>query len=227
MKKLIVLTTALVVFISANIRAQQTTPSQPNAASQNHVGKHHIKKEGKQKKHANHAIKQLNLTNAQTEQLKAQKQSYKTQMAAIKANTNVTVKEQNANIAALKATAKQQHLAILTTEQKTKLATIKATTKANKKAKQTARQTKRMDKLTKTLTLTPTQIADFTARKNATNKKADAIKANASLTKEEKKLQLKTLKADSKNDIKNVLNNEQLAKLETIKKDKKPKHLVK
>ena len=222
MKKVITATALAVFFFNSTIA--QTMPNQPSVQTLKQSAKHNNKKQKKQKQHA---LNQLNLTDAQKVQLKAQKENYKAQMAAIKANDNVTVKEQNEKIAALKATNKQQKLSVLTAEQKATLAIIKTANKEAKKAKQTAKKAKHLNKLTQTLALTPTQLNDLKVRKLASEQRAIAIKANKTLSHEDKNLQLKTLHNESKNDLKSVLNNQQHAKLEAMKKEKVTKQKVK
>ncbi len=115
MKKLIALSLAACVFAFGATAQTERTVAKTERANRHNKDRH-----GK-----GEMMKQLNLSKEQKAQLKAQHQEMKTQREALKGQDNITVKEMKEKQEALKAQQKAKFDAILTPEQKTKMAELK------------------------------------------------------------------------------------------------------
>ncbi len=161
-------------------------------------------KAGKGEMHSKHGkhhgaefAKELNLTDAQKEQIKAINKEYKG-------------KEESA-----REEKKAKMEAVLTAEQKAKLAEIKEEKKSEAKDK----GEKRYEEMKKDLNLTDAQGQQLKALNEDFRNKAKAIKENTSLTKEQKKEQLKALNEQRLAKMKTILTAEQIKKIQAKKKE--------
>lgn len=121
MKKLFALAFAASIFNFA-ATAQTERVMVPGEKHQRHAGK-----EEKMK-----MMKELNLTKEQKAQLKAGHKEMKAKHEALKAQDNITVKEMKERRAALKAEQRSRMDAILTPDQRIKMAEIRKQRMANK-----------------------------------------------------------------------------------------------
>lgn len=200
--------TFILAISATNLFAQQTWDTHKKRSEH---GMEHSKKE---------ALKNLNLTDAQQKQLKADNQSFKTKMEALNKDENITVKEQKTRKAALMAEQKAKRNALLTTDQKTKLAADrKALGEKRKKIAQ-----KQADKIQKELELNNEQAVKLKAQNQATQIKVKAIRENTALSADQKKEQMKILRESAMTDHKKILSVEQIQKMEEINKAKKGRH---
>lgn len=159
-------------------------------------------------------MKELNLTAAQKEQMKANRENVKMQMAELNKNENITVKEYKARKADILKSQKAQMDKVLTAEQKNQLAQQKNI----RKGKQEMYSAKRMDKMKTNLGLSDEQVNKLKVNREAAMAKAKAIKENNQLSQSERKEQLMALRQDQKNSLKQVLTPEQINKMEEKKK---------
>ena len=162
------------------------------------------------------AIKELNLTPAQQQEMKANKENYKTQMDALNKNEGLSVKDAKDKRFALRTEQHEKMLSILTPEQKNKLAQLK-TEQHNDKGEKNA---KKMDKLKAKLNLTDEQVAKIKAGREAAHQKMKSIKENTQLSKTEMKAQIMAIKDQNKNDMKSILTPEQAGKWDQMKQEK-------
>lgn len=159
-------------------------------------------------------MKDLNLSTAQKEQMKANRENVKMQMAELNKNENITIKEYKTRKAVILKSQKAQMDKVLTPEQKNKL----AQQKNNRKGKQEMYSAKRLDKMKTNLGLSEDQVGKLKANKEVSMAKAKAIKENSQLSQTERKEQLMALRQDQKNSLKQVLTQEQINKMEEQKK---------
>jgi len=161
------------------------------------------KKDGQKNKHDKHKgaalAKELELTDAQKEQFKTLK------------------KESKEKEKALKAERKEKAQAILTADQQSKLAELKEKRKAEAKTK----RANRYAAIQKESGITNDQAAQLKAQNEAFRNKAKAIRDNESLTKEQKKVQIKALHTERKESLRTILTAEQIQKMEAKRKDMK------
>jgi Spy/CpxP family protein refolding chaperone len=202
MKKLIALTLVLASVgftASAQERREVKTP----------------RAEEKMRMHDRKSMQDLNLTEAQKTELKAQRESAKAQLQAIKADGSLTDAQKAEKAKAIHQEQKTKMQALLTAEQKTKLE------EGRKVAKERGKEMGEKKKQAyKDLNLTSEQSAKLKANREASKAKMDAIRNNSSLTEEQKKAQIKELKKTSKADMKNILTAEQIQKMQQMKKEK-------
>jgi Spy/CpxP family protein refolding chaperone len=212
MKKVITSFLALTI-ISFSVTAQE---KRELSAEKMEAREQH--KKGK-KSHMMEKMKDLNLSDAQKAQLKSIMEEEKTKMQALKQQQNITVKEYNDRKEAIARETKAKRDAVLTAEQKNKLAQSKIERKENEKA----HFEKKMDKMTTKLSLSNDQAAKLKVLHEQKQSKIAAIRENQSLNKEEKKQQIMALKNSVKDQQKAILTAEQFQKMEAMKKAKKDK----
>lgn len=159
-------------------------------------------------------IEGLNLSKTQKEQMKANRENTKNQMAELKKNESITVKEYNTRKEAILKSQKEQTESLLTPEQRTQL----AQNNMNGKGKHKMGKGKNPDKMKAELNLSDEQMSTLKANREANKAKAKAIKENTQLSEAEKKAQMMTLKQAQKESMKQLLTTEQLKKMEERKK---------
>lgn len=169
-----------------------------------------IQKHGQHKKAIAH---QLNLTDAQKAQAKANHELFRKQMQELNKNENITVKEFRDRKAALHKDHKAAMQSLLTAEQKAKMTQIKA----DKKVKKQEMMAKRMDRMKQQLQLSDDQVAKMKTAREGMKTKLMAIKNNEGLDRQQRKEQLMALKKEQKAQFDNILTAEQKEKLKTFK----------
>jgi Spy/CpxP family protein refolding chaperone len=173
-------------------------------------------KKGHHNKHQKGMMaKQLNFSEAQKTQAKAIQEDSRKKMQELNRNESITVKEQRDRKAAILKERKTKMDGLLTAEQKTKMTQLKA----EHKAKKEAGYAKRMDKMKTNLNLTDEQVTKLKAQQAANRSKAEQIKNNQSLSREQKKEQMMALKTHAKEQHNKILTPEQLKKKEEMKKN--------
>lgn len=178
---------------------------------------HQKGKRGDHRKHQKGMMaKELNLTDAQKSQAKTINADYRKQMQDLNKHENITVKEMRNRKAAIQKEKKTKMDGLLTAEQKTKAKQLKA----DHKAKREEGYAKRMDKIKTNLNLSDEQVTKLKAQRSATQAKAEKIKNNESLSREQKKEQMMALKADAKEQHNKIFTAEQLKKMDEMKKNR-------
>ena len=172
-------------------------------------------------------MKDLNMTDAQKQQMKSINEDFRSKMQDLKKNDNITVKDFKARKEALFNDRKARVDAILTADQKNKLAQFK-----NDHGDQFASRDRdrdgdhhgggrmngdRMEKMQSELGLTSDQVAKMNADRENFKAKADAIKNNTSLTDQQKKDQFMQLRKEREESFKSFLTPDQIKKLEEMK----------
>lgn len=160
----------------------------------------------------------LNLTDAQKTQMKANREEFKTKMEQLKAQ-NLPEAQYNERKKALHAEQKAKMESILTAEQKAKM----AEKRGNFEGKDKNKQGKDFGKMKEELSLTDDQSAKLKAQHQALKARMEAIKNDQSLSKEAKKEKMMALKNEAKEQRKSILTAEQMKKMEEFKKDRKDK----
>ncbi len=155
-------------------------------------------------------MKNLNLTDAQKQQLKADNEELKNKMKALKSNDNMTVKDFKAQREALMQERKAKFQALLTSEQKAQI----EKQKNEMKSKRQEMGAKRMDRMKTDLALTNDQVTKFKALHENTRSQMEAIRNNQSLSQEQKKEQMMNLRKTNDQTMKSLLTPEQLKKRE-------------
>jgi len=171
--------------------------------------------EGKHQHHQKGMMaKELNFTDAQKTQAKAINEDARKKMQELNKNESITVKEMRDRKAAIQKERKTKMDGLLTAEQKTKQIQLRA----EHKAKKEAQYARHLDKMKTNLNLTDEQVAKLKAQRAANHAKAEKIKNNESLSREQKKAQMIALKAEAKEQNGKIFTPEQLKKKEEMKK---------
>ena len=170
----------------------------------------------KGKRHHEMVSKQLNLTDAQKEQIKTINKDHHSKMAELRKNENITVKEMRERRSAIAKEHRSAIEGVYTPEQKTKLQELRKKSAEQRKEK----MAKRSEKMKEQLSLTSDQSSKLKTMNDGYREKIEAIRKNESLDQSAKKQQFQTLRQQQKEEIKSILNAEQLQKLEEMKKDK-------
>jgi len=199
MKKLIGSLLALTLIVSAAQAQEQKMEGRH--------GRHHRKEM---------FAKQLNLTEDQKKQLKDINADAKKQMAELKKNDNMTVKDFNSRKEAIR---KQQHdkmLALLTPDQKAQMEKMKQ----DRMAKGKERHQRGLENMKTQLNLTDDQVTRLKASHDGFEAKAKEIRSNSALSDDQKKEQFKELAKQQREETKSILTKEQLQKMQELHKDR-------
>ena len=207
MKKLVVLTLALsTILFTANAQHKRE------------------QKMGGKKQHHAQLAKQLILSDEQKKQAQAYKVALKQKMKELNKNESITVKEQRDRKDALRKEQKAKMQALLTPEQKTKMAELKAT----KMAKKEEKFAKGLEKMKSKINLSDAQVMQLKSQRERIKANAKEIKDNESLSRTQRKEQLMALKAEAKTQKSNIFTADQIKQLDEMKKNKMgEKHLSK
>ncbi|MBP9097986.1 MAG: hypothetical protein KBF74_04160 [Ferruginibacter sp.] len=211
MKKL--LSIIVIIAISLSATAQQNRDALPRKDGM-HGGKH---KPGKM--HNRQMMKEMNFSDAQKAQLKANRESYKAKMQQLNQQQDITVKEFKARKEALNKEQRSSMQSILTAEQKSKMAEMRTKREQENKA----RENKRFEKMKTNLSLSNEQASQIKAQNETVFNNLKAIRENESLSMEQKKQQMKAIKDAARQERMKVLTTEQQQKMEDLKKENKHK----
>lgn len=162
-------------------------------------------------------VKDLNLTDAQKAQLKADREVGKAKMEALNKQDNLTAKEMRERKAALMQEQKAKMQALLTPEQKATL----AADKSNMAGKRKNMDGQRGEAMKEKPGINNEQAAKLKAHNEATHAKIKAIQSNPNLSMEQKKAQIKVVKDASNVQRKSILTTEQLQRMDEMKKERK------
>ena len=155
-------------------------------------------------------MKHLNLTVAQKEQMKAQKESFHKKMEELQKTDNITVKEWRNKKEALHKEQKTKMEAILTAEQKAQIGKMKSEHKAMMEIDAKAR----MEKMKLHLGLTDEQAAKMKKNHTEMAEKMKALHEDDKMDMEKKKEMMKEMKEKQKEQMKSILTEEQMKKFQ-------------
>ena len=170
----------------------------------------------KGKGHHEMVSKELNLTDAQKEKIKTINKDHHSQRAELRKNENITVKEMRERRSAIAKEHRSAIEGVYTPEQKTKLQELRK--KSAEQRKET--MAKRGEKMKEQLSLTSDQSSKLKTMNDSYREKFEAIRKDESLDQSAKKQQFQTLRQQKKEEMKAILNADQLQKLEEMKKDR-------
>ncbi|MEP6617493.1 MAG: hypothetical protein ABJA57_12975 [Ginsengibacter sp.] len=159
--------------------------------------------------------KDLNLSDAQKQQMKSINGDFKSKMDDLNKHDNLSVKDFRAQRESLENAKKAQFESILTADQKNKLATLK--NERGDKGNMTGRGGEQMEKMQSQLGLSNDQVARMKAERESFKTKAELIKNNSSLSNDQKKTQFLQLRKEREQNFKTFLNADQMKKFEEMK----------
>jgi Spy/CpxP family protein refolding chaperone len=175
----------------------------------------------KKRHHGMDQLKGLNLTEEQKAKFKTSNESFRTQMADLKKNDGITVKEWKEKAESIRKAHKAEMQKILTADQKAQL----EKRKVEGKAKHEEAQKKMGERMKANLNLTAEQSAKMEANRKAMREEMTKIRDNKSLTEQQKKEQMVQLHKKQKETLKSILTAEQIQKLKERRpenKDRRP-----
>ena len=175
MKKIIL--SALVLSLAVAVKAQEIPErkgERPMMMNGKHKGHHPM---------AGIEMQKLNLTDAQKEQFKTQRESFRKQMEELKKNDNITVKEWKSRMETLKKDQKTKMQGILTNDQKAQLEKMKVEQKAMGEIDAKAR----MEKMKLHLGLTDEQAAKMNKNHTEMAAKMKALREDDKMDNEKEK----------------------------------------
>ena len=164
-------------------------------------------------------MKDLNLSDAQKQQITSINDDFKSKMEQLNRNDNMKVKDFRSQKERLESDRKARFESVLTADQKNKLATLKNNREdkdGNRNDNSDRMEKNRMD-MQSQLGLTSDQSARMKADRENFKAKAEAIKNNTSLSDQQKKDQFMQLRQDREQAMKSYLNADQIKKLEEMK----------
>jgi Spy/CpxP family protein refolding chaperone len=215
MKKILLgLITVVSISLSAGAQVQR---------DQADAGNHSMGDHGKFGRHGDHMngmmFKDLNLTDAQKQQMKSINEDFKNKMQELNKHDNMSVKDFRSQKEALEQSRKSRFEAILTADQKAKLATLKNNHEGREGNWKGGNAMRGNDgkKMQSELGLTSDQVAKMKADRENFKAKAEAIKNNTSLSEDQKKEQFMQLRKEREESLKSYLNADQIKKMEEMK----------
>lgn len=171
-------------------------------------------------------MEDLNLTDAQKLQMKSINEDFKTRMQSLNKNDNMTVKDAKTQREALMQERKNKISAILTPEQQTKFDQVSnkggmrergGEGRFDKGKGDRGDRGDRMEQMKTSLGLTDDQLAKMKAGNESFKQRSEAIRNNQSLSEDQKKMQMETLRKDKEASFKSYLTADQISKLSQMK----------
>lgn len=159
-------------------------------------------------------MKALNLTDAQKEQFKKERESFQKQMEELKKNENITVKEMKERRESIHKAHKAKIDGILTAEQKAQI----EKSKVERKARTEDMMKKRSEGMKTRLGLTDEQSAKFEKSRKETAEKMKALREDKNMSEEKKREQMKEIMKNQKESMKSILTEEQMQKMKEGRK---------
>lgn len=199
--------TVITVAVNAQAKSDSTHESNMHMRHENSgYGMHKYQRNGMM-------MKQLNFTDAQKQRIKAINTEYRNQVNDLEKNETITLKDYRVKKANLEQERKSKFQAILTSDQKNKIAQAKK----ERSEKREIMAQKRIEKMKTDLNLTDTQVSKIQEQRNSSFAKAKTIREDSTLTNEQKKEQLMTLMKSSKESMNNILTADQFKKKEDMR----------
>lgn len=165
--------------------------------------------------------KNLNLTDAQQSQMKANNEEYQKKVNALKDQQGITLKEYQEGKAKLQKERQEKASNILTAEQKNQMQQMKV----DRQAKNEQQQKMKMDRMTKELNLTPDQAASIKAQNDLTRQQMMALNDNNNLSREQKKQEAAKIKNEAREKRATILTPEQQQQWDSRKNNKPRKNI--
>lgn len=209
MKKILVSAFAITIISLSATAQEKTTPqaSRETMQKEHHRGGKHHRKD---------MMKDMNLSQEQKNQLKANNEAYRTKVQSLNQEQNITVKEANERKAALLKEHKAKNETVFTAEQKNKMAENKLKQEAASKA----RSEKKLGAMKMKLGLSDDQMSKLKLQQEKNQAEMKAIRENDKIDPATKKQQMMALKNRAKDQRNSVLTPEQVKKMEESKKSK-------
>jgi Spy/CpxP family protein refolding chaperone len=165
------------------------------------------------------ALQNIDLTEAQQNQMKTLQMKFREQMKALGQNENISVKEQRDARFNLAKEHRNNIDKILTTEQKSKL----KEQRINQQGQKQEMLAKRFDQMAQTLALTDAQKATLQKEREVQRAKMEALRLNENFDRTAFQTSMKEIRANREATMKSVLTSAQYEKWEEMKKQSPPR----
>lgn len=207
MKKLITLAIAAFTLVGSTY-AQQAT-----------MQKHHKKNHGAQhmKKHKGKMAHSLKLNAEQKKQAQVIQKNFQEKLTKLKSNDKITLGDYKKQLASLEKERKTNMQALLTNEQKNKIAVGKKNAEDNRQIRSVAM----LERMKLKLNLNEEQVSKIKTMQQSLQQKAKAIQNNDALSSMDKKDQMHQLGAERKKVFEQVLTKEQQEQIKQRKGEKR------
>lgn len=200
MKKIII-SLSLVAMTVITVEAQQPHDSVP---ARHHSARH---------RGDSRIAQRLNFSEQQQQQIKSIRSDYRNKLMSLKKNEDITVREAKTQKTALRMEYRKQWQALLTPAQKDQLAKMKQQRRELAKVNTQARAEKMKIKLG----LSDAQASQFKDARAGMVAKLQSIRADQSLSQEQKREQIKNVVLQQKDQLKSILTHEQLQTLQQMR----------
>ncbi len=169
-------------------------------------------------------IKNINLTEAQKVQLKADREAYKQKISQLKSQ-NLTEAQYQEQVKILHAEQRAKMQALLTPEQKSQMAQMRsANDERGKFEDNKSKAGKNKGDLKEKLALSDDQAAQLKVQQEAFKIKREAIKNDPILSQEQKKERMKALMIEAKQQRTSILTPDQVRTMKDLKSEHKNKN---
>lgn len=197
------------IFLSVTIAALLATAVQAqevkDRGTRNRMERHH---------RGGDELKSLNLSDDQKAKLKSLQEENRKQMAELRKNENITVKEWKEKMQAQRKDYRTKTHNLLTPDQKAKL----EKSREERKAKMQERSTERATRMKTELGLTDEQAANLKSSREAMAGKMKSLREDKALGEDAKKEKMKQLRMQQQEEMKSILTGEQLKKMQEQRK---------
>ncbi|MBC7947675.1 MAG: hypothetical protein H7Y42_07330 [Chitinophagaceae bacterium] len=207
MKKIFVTALGMMLMVAA-------VDAQDVPTNRKHDG---VKKEGSRGRHHDGGMDKLNLSDDQKAKVKALNEEHRKQMSDLKKQDNITVKESKEKMESLRKDHHAKFQSVLTSEQKAQL----EKNKDARREKGMSRDKDQGQRMKQELNLSADQSAKLDASRKEMSEKMKAVRADNSLTDEQKKEKARGLKKTQMESMKSILTEEQLQKMKEGKKHRR------
>ena len=197
---------SLIVIASVTFSTQAQIRRNDNDVAKKKYGQHHGKEERKE------MAEKLDLSKDQEKQMKSINMDFKNRMKELK-NSNLSESDLRVKKEALQQERKQKMMTILTSEQKKKFSEFKK--EEHKENRMERGQS--MEKMKENLSLSDDQVKKLNEQRDVFKSKEERIENNQALSADQKQAQLKALREEKRNDLKNILTPDQEKKMEQMK----------
>lgn len=212
MKKFLIAAGALVMMVG--VSQAQTTDSKDTKDKQS------VQRKRGEFPRSNGFGKDLNLSADQQKQFKEINESYRKQVTDIRNDKTLSAADAKTKIQSLRKEQVSKTQALLTPEQKTKMAERRKAFTKDGKGKTAMRGQKGVERMKTKLGLTDEQSSKIKTNQQAFHEKAKAIRSDNSLTDEQKKEQVKNLAKQNHESMKSILTPDQLEKMKSGRKNR-------
>ncbi len=201
----------LLLFSAILMNASAQVSDQP-AKQRTHQKQH---REFKKHKKGN-LYKNLNLSETQKAEMKANNEDYKKKEESLKNQPGITLKNYQEGKAKLQKDREEKEAGILSPDQKAQMQQMKK----DRQAKSERRQKMKMERMTKDLSLSADQVSRMNAQNDLTRQQLNTINQNDKLTIEQKRAEAKKINREARKNKEAILTPEQQQKWNNRKNNK-------